>query len=188
MSDTEFQSKKSERELVLDTETTGIHIADGNRIIEIGIVELKNGNATGNNYHVYLDPERESEEGALEVHGWDTESLKIASEGKKFRDRATELLEYISDDSILVIHNAPFDMGYLDMEFERMGMGEKYLSQKVKVFDTLSYANIVHPGKKNNLDALCKRYKVDNSSRDLHGALLDAKLLLARLCQTDRLW
>lgn len=181
--------KPSERWIVLDTETTGLYVADGNRIIEVGCVEVIDGKVTGNNLHFYVDPERETEDGALDVHGWDRESLKIAAvietenkEGRKnqkigkFSDRYKELLNFI-EDSPLVIHNAPFDMEFLDMEFERAGLGEKYLSNIVKVFDTLPYSNNIHPGKRNNLDALCKRYKVDNSSRDLHGALLDAKLL-----------
>lgn len=178
MTDEQTQTTQSSdgRWIVLDTETTGLHIADGNRLIEMGCVEIIDGKITGNNLHFYVDPERETEDGALDVHGWDRESLVIASNGKKFKDRYKEFLDFIKD-SQLVIHNAPFDMGFIDMEFERLGFGEKYLSSRVKVFDTLPYSNIIYPGKQNNLDALCRRFKVDNSSRDLHGALLDAKLL-----------
>lgn len=183
------QSNAKNRYISVDTETTGIRLEDGNRIIEIGCVAVENGKVTGEQFHVYMDPEREVEEGAEEVHGWKRESLLIAAEielenhkgekykkVRKFRDVCQDFLEFIGD-SPLVIHNAPFDMGFFDMEFERLGYGEKYLTNRTKVFDTYPYANIVHPGKRNNLDALCKRYKVDNSGRDYHGALLDAKLL-----------
>lgn len=173
----------SGRCISLDTETTGLDPVNGDRIIEVGCVEILNGKVTGKNLHFYVDPEREIEYEAYKVHGMDRDRLRdlsISEDDPKqrvrtFKDRQKEFLDFIGD-SPLVIHNAPFDMGFLNMEFERLGFGPGYLD-KLKVFDTLHYAKNLFPGGKNGLDHLCKKYGVDNSKRDLHGALLDAELL-----------
>lgn len=160
------------RQIVLDTETTGLNPRQGNRIIEIGCVELVNRKLTGNNFHRYINPERESEEGALAVHGLTTEFL---SDKPKFSEIAEEFLEYIQG-AELIIHNAPFDMGFLNAEFELLGRGsfDQYVGT---VIDSLVQAKELHPGKRNSLDALCDRYEISNAHRKLHGALLDAELL-----------
>ncbi|MBY0572996.1 MAG: DNA polymerase III subunit epsilon [Undibacterium sp.] len=160
------------RQIVLDTETTGLNPRIGNRIIEIGCVELINRKLTGNNFHFYLNPERDSEEGALAVHGLTTAFL---SDKPKFQEIAESFLNYVRDAEV-VIHNAPFDVGFLNAELERLGCPnfETYVS---KVTDTLVQAKQLHPGKRNSLDALCDRYEISNSHRKLHGALLDAELL-----------
>lgn len=160
------------RQIVLDTETTGLNPKLGNRIIEIGCVELINRKLTGNNFHCYINPERDSEDGALAVHGLTTEFL---SDKPKFSEIIEEFIEYICG-SELVIHNAPFDIGFLNAEFSRLNFplcGEHVTG----VTDTLVQAKELHPGKRNSLDALCDRYDVSNSHRKLHGALLDAELL-----------
>jgi len=164
--------EKKLRQIVLDTETTGLNVRDGNRIIEIGCVELINRKLTGNNYHQYINPERDSEEGALAVHGLTTEFL---SDKPKFSEIAEHFCEYVEGAEI-VIHNAPFDVGFLNAEFARLGLG-LFTDMVDKVTDTLVQAKELHPGKRNSLDALCSRYEVSNAHRKLHGALLDAELL-----------
>src|SRR4051794_15817175 len=160
------------RQIVLDTETTGLNPKSGDRIIEIGCVELMNRQLTGNNFHFYINPERDSEEGALAVHGLTTEFL---SDKPKFAEIADELRDYLGGAEI-IIHNAPFDVGFLDAEFERLGM-PSFRQHVREVSDTLVLAKELHPGKRNSLDALCERYGVSNAHRTLHGALLDAELL-----------
>ncbi len=160
------------RLIVLDTETTGLSTKDGNRILEIGCVELIDRRLTGNNFHVYLNPERDSEEGALRVHGLTTEFL---SDKPKFAEIATAFIDYIQG-SELIIHNAPFDVGFLNYELVDLLNGQAIETYST-VFDTLADAKKRHPAQRNNLDALCKRYGVDNTHRELHGALLDAQIL-----------
>lgn len=161
------------RQIVLDTETTGLDPAKGHRIIEIGCVELINRKRTGNELHQYLQPDREIDPGAIEVHGITNEFL---TDKPRFEDIAGDFLAYI-DGAELIIHNAPFDVGFLDHEFEQAGLGGDKTGEICNVTDTLVMARRLHPGQKNSLDALCKRYTIDNSQRDLHGALLDAELL-----------
>ena len=160
------------RQIVLDTETTGLNPRLGNRVIEIGCVELINRKLTGNNFHCYINPERDSEEGALAVHGLTTEFL---SDKPTFAQIADEFLDFVRG-AELVIHNAPFDMGFLNAEFERLGLSKLEIYVE-GVTDTLVQAKELHPGKRNSLDALCDRYEISNSHRKLHGALLDAELL-----------
>jgi DNA polymerase-3 subunit epsilon len=160
------------RQIVLDTETTGLNPRSGDRIIEIGCVELVNRRLTGNNFHSYINPERDSEEGALAVHGLTTEFL---SDKPKFAEIANELRDYVAGAQI-IIHNAPFDLGFLDVEFERVGF-PRFVEHVDKVIDTLVQAKEMYPGKRNSLDALCDRYEISNEHRVLHGALLDAELL-----------
>ncbi len=160
------------RQIVLDTETTGLNPKLGNRVIEIGCVELVNRKLTGNNFHCYINPERDSEDGALAVHGLTTEFL---NDKPKFAEIIDGFLEYISGAEV-VIHNAPFDMGFLNAEFARVGF-VPFSDHVEGVTDTLVQAKELHPGKRNSLDALCDRYEVSNSHRKLHGALLDAELL-----------
>ncbi len=161
------------RQIVLDTETTGMDIKLGNRVIEIGCVEIVNRRLTGNNFHVYINPERDSEEGALEVHGLTTEFL---SDKPLFEDIAQEFVNYING-AELIIHNAGFDVPFLNNELQKLEGNQSVIKDICSVVDTLSIARQKHPGQKNTLDALCKRYNVDNSGRELHGALLDAELL-----------
>jgi DNA polymerase-3 subunit epsilon len=165
------------RQILLDTETTGIDPRDGHRIIEIGCIELMHRRATGKSFHRYLNPERDIDAGAQAVHG--LSRARLARE-PRFADIAADLLAFLGD-AELVIHNAPFDIGFLDAEFARLVAGSPdapvRLAERCTVVDTLALARKLHPGQKNNLDALCKRYSVDNSGRDLHGALLDARLL-----------
>ncbi|NNE04873.1 MAG: DNA polymerase III subunit epsilon, partial [Xanthomonadales bacterium] len=158
------------RQIILDTETTGLEPEKGHRIIEIGAVELLDRRLTGNHFHKYVNPQRDIEEGAMEVHGITTEFL---ADKPRFEEVAEDFLEFIGD-SELVIHNAPFDMGFLDYELSLMDRSREPLSATATVLDTLELARDLHPGQRNNLDALCKRYEVDNSTRSLHGALLDA--------------
>ncbi|MGJ9416281.1 DNA polymerase III subunit epsilon [Massilia sp. CMS3.1] len=160
------------RQIVLDTETTGLNPRTGDRVIEIGCVELFNRTLTGNNFHRYINPERESDEGALAVHGLTTEFL---SDKPKFHDVAEELRAYIQGAEV-IIHNAPFDLGFLNHEFGRLRL-PSFVSHCSGVIDTLVNAKEMHPGKRNSLDALCDRYGVSNAHRKLHGALLDAELL-----------
>ena len=160
------------RKIVLDTETTGLEPELGHRIIELGAVELKNRRATGNHFHYYINPERESDEAALRVHGISNEFLL---DKPKFGDIAAQLLDYISG-AELIIHNAAFDVAFLDRELARIGLPSVANCCPV-VTDTLKLARELHPGKRNGLDALCDRYQIDNSHRTLHGALLDAQLL-----------
>jgi len=160
------------RQIVLDTETTGLNPRSGDRIIEIGCVELVNRRLTGNNLHFYINPERDSEEGALAVHGLTTEFL---SDKPKFAEICDELLDYLNGAEI-IIHNAPFDIGFLDAEFDRLGV-PPFQSHVDGVIDTLVQAKSMYPGKRNSLDALCDRHGISNAHRVLHGALLDAELL-----------
>ena len=161
------------RQIILDTETTGLEPKQGHRIIEIGCIEMVDRRMTGNTFHHYINPEREIDEAAFEVHGISLESLQ----GKPiFNDLSKELLDFISG-AELIIHNAPFDVAFLNNEFSIAGFGTGVVEQNCEVLDTLVMARHKHPGQKNNLDALCKRYQVDNSQRQLHGALLDAEIL-----------
>ena len=160
------------RQIVLDTETTGLSAEGGDRIIELGCVELFARKLTGKNLHFYFNPERDSHEDALKVHGISNEFLR---DKPKFAAIADELLEYLRD-AELIIHNAPFDIGFLNAELDRLGR-VPVGTICGKVTDTLRMAKDLHPGKRNSLDALCERYEIDNSSRTLHGALLDTELL-----------
>ena len=160
------------RQIVLDTETTGLNPRTGDRVIEVGCVELKNRMLTGNNFHRYINPERDSEEGALAVHGLTTDFLR---DKPKFAAIANELRDYI-EGAELIIHNAPFDLGFLNNEFKLLGL-PPFVNHANGVIDTLVNAKELHPGKRNSLDALCDRYGVSNAHRKLHGALLDAELL-----------
>jgi DNA polymerase III subunit epsilon len=162
------------RQIIVDTETTGLEPEQGHRIIEIGCVEVVNRRATGKTFHRYVRPDREVDPGALEVHGITNEFLQNQP---RFGEIATELIEFIRD-AELVIHNAPFDVGFLDSEFRRLSEPIVRVADLCKVLDTLALARQMHPGQRNSLDALCKRYNVDNSHREFHGALLDARILL----------
>ncbi len=161
------------RQIILDTETTGLEPAQGHRIIEIGGVELINRRLTGRTFQRYLNPEREIDAGAQAVHGLTSAFLR---DQPKFAEVVDDLLEFISG-AELVIHNAPFDVGFLDHEFGRLPPPQRMVTDICTVLDTLILARQLHPGQRNSLDALCKRYGVDTSNRDLHGALLDAKIL-----------
>ena len=161
------------RQIVLDTETTGLSTGQGHRIIEIGAIELVNRRLTGREFHRFLNPERDIDEGAERVHGISRKDLETAP---RFHEVADELLEFIRD-AELVIHNAEFDVGFLDYELGLMQHPQPAITAHARVLDTLSLARELHPGQRNSLDALCKRYEVDASSRDLHGALIDADLL-----------
>ena len=158
------------RELVLDTETTGIDPKQGHRIIEIGAIELVNHVPTGKNYHVYINPERDVEQGAFEVHGLSTEFL---ADYPNFAGIVDSFLEFVGDAS-LVIHNARFDMGFINAELARLDCPEIPMERAI---DTLSMARRKYPGAQASLDALCRRFEIDNGHRDLHGALVDADLL-----------
>lgn len=161
------------RQIILDTETTGLDPAQGHKVIEIGAVEMINRRLTGNNFHHYINPERAIDEAAMEVHGIKNEELL---DKPLFDDLAVELIGFLKG-AELVIHNAPFDVGFLNSEFNSIGYGEKVIEEHCEVLDTLIMARQKHPGQKNNLNALCKRYFVDNTQRTLHGALLDAEIL-----------
>jgi DNA polymerase-3 subunit epsilon len=160
------------RQIVLDTETTGLEPSLGHRIIEIGCVELLNRRVTGRTFHQYLNPERDIDAGALAVHGITRESL---AGQPRFAEILDALLQFI-DTAEIVAHNAAFDIGFLEAEAARCGRPLK-LTERCHVLDTLVLAREMHPGQRNNLDALCKRYNVDNAGRNLHGALLDARIL-----------
>ncbi len=163
------------RQIILDTETTGLDPSEGHRIIEIGCVELINRRASNNRYQQYIDPGREIDRGAMEVHGITNAMLA----GKPaFADIAKDLLEFIKG-AELIIHNAPFDVGFLNNEFSLMANGKapSRVEDFCSVVDTLKLARGMHPGQKNDLNSLCRRYNVDNSQRTLHGALLDAEIL-----------
>lgn len=162
------------RQIVLDTETTGLEASAGHRIIEVGCVEIINRRPTGQKFHRYVNPEREIDAGALAVHGIDSARLQQAP---KFAEIVDELLAFISG-AELIIHNAPFDVGFLDAEFARLPGDARTVASLCKVLDTLALARSLHPGQRNSLDALCKRYSVDNTKRELHGALLDAGILV----------
>ncbi len=161
------------RQIVLDTETTGLEPSQGHRIIEIGCVELINRRPTGNHYHQYLQPDREIDPGAQQVHGISNEFL---ADKPRFEEVVDDLLEYLRG-AELIIHNAPFDLGFLRHELGLAGHPLDILDKDCLVTDTLVMARQLHPAQKNNLDALCRRYEIDNSQRQLHGALLDAEIL-----------
>ena len=161
------------RQVVLDTETTGLEVGKGHRVIEIGCVELSERRTTGRTFHRYLNPERVVDEGALAVHGIDNEFL---ADKPRFRDVAGEFLEFIAGAEV-VIHNAAFDIGFLDAELALADAAYGRVEDRARVLDTLALAREKYPGQKNSLDALCRRLNVDSSHRELHGALLDAQLL-----------
>lgn len=161
------------RQVVLDTETTGLEVGKGHRIIEIGCVEVVNRRLSERTFHQYLNPEREIDAGATQVHGITNEMLK---DKPRFADIVGEFLDFVAG-AQLIIHNAPFDLGFLNRELELLG--QPPLTSACDIFDTLQFARSRHPGQKNDLDSLCRRYSVDNSRRDKHGALLDAEILAA---------
>jgi DNA polymerase-3 subunit epsilon len=161
------------RQIVLDTETTGLEVSQGHRIIEIGCIELVNRRVTGNHWHHYVNPDRAIDSGAFEVHGISTEFLQ---DKPRFAELAEEFHRYVAG-AELVIHNAPFDVGFLDNELALLESPIEPVEKSCSILDTLLLARQKHPGQKNNLDALCKRYSIDNSNRSLHGALLDARIL-----------
>jgi len=178
----------SERQIVLDTETTGLDPAQGHRVIEIGCVELLNRRLTRRQFHVYLCPDRAIDPEAVRVHGLTTEFL---ADQPRFAEIAEEFLQFVQG-AELIIHNAPFDLGFLNQELRRCGRSQTTLEQLCTVEDTLLLARRRHPGQRNSLDALCKRYNIDNSQRTRHGALLDAEILadvyLAMTRQQDSLF
>jgi len=161
------------RQIVLDTETTGLEPEQGHRIIEIGCVELIDRRPSGRNFHQYLQPDREIDARAVEVHGITNAFL---ADKPRFADIAADLLDYLRD-AELIIHNAPFDTGFLNAELSRLGAEPARLEACCTVIDTLVLARRLHPGQRNSLDALCTRYRIDNSHREKHGALLDAEIL-----------
>lgn len=161
------------RQIVLDTETTGLDPLQGHRVIEIGCVEIQNRRLTGNHFHKYLNPEREIDQAAVEVHGLTSEFL---ADKPRFEQIEQEFLDFVSG-AELIIHNAPFDIGFLDHELGNTRSKHQEMARYCTVLDTLLLAREKHPGQRNNLDALCKRYGVDNTQRQLHGALLDAEIL-----------
>ncbi len=160
------------RQVVLDTETTGLNVAEGHRVIEVGAVEIVDRRITGRHFHQYFNPGRGIEAGALEVHGISEEFL---ADKPRFEEAAGEFTDFIRG-AELIIHNAPFDVGFLDQELARLAEPAR-VSDLCGVLDTLAIARELHPGQRNSLDALCARYAVDNSGRQLHGALLDAEIL-----------
>ena len=161
------------RQIILDTETSGLEVSEGHRVIEIGCVEIVNRKVTGRHFHRYLNPDRDIDPGAFAVHGLSRERL---SREPRFPEIAAEFMDFVAG-SELVIHNAAFDVRFLDAEIARLSGEHPPLGNLCRVLDTLALAREMHPGQRNNLDALCKRYGVDNSNRDLHGALLDARIL-----------
>ena len=161
------------RQIVLDTETTGLSTKQGHRIIEIGCIELVNRRVTGQHYHTFLNPDRDIDEGAERVHGISRDDLETAP---RFPEIVDELLAFVTG-AELVIHNAEFDVGFIDNELKLMKHSKPKITQHSDVLDTLKLARKLHPGQRNSLDALCKRYAVDASNRDLHGALIDSELL-----------
>lgn len=161
------------RQIVLDTETTGLEHAAGHRLIEIACVELIDRTLTGKSFHTYLNPQREIDNAALQVHGI---TLEFLANKPLFPDIVQQLIHFIKD-AELIIHNAPFDVGFLNNELKRASKHYGQVTDYCRIFDTLVFAKKLYPGQKNNLDVLCKRYQVDNSHRDLHGALLDAQIL-----------
>jgi DNA polymerase-3 subunit epsilon len=161
------------RLVVLDTETTGLEPQEGHRIIEIGCVELIDRRLTGNRYHQYIQPDREIDEGAIEVHGISNEFL---ADKPRFGEITQDFLQFVRG-ADLVIHNADFDVGFINHEFSLLGTALEKLQNYCGIIDSLQLARKLHPGQRNNLDALCKRYHVDNTHRELHGALLDAEIL-----------
>ncbi len=161
------------RQIVLDTETTGLEVAQGHRIIEIGCVELVDRKLTGRHYHQYINPQRDIDQGAMDVHGITNEYLE---DKPLFGKIAREFYDFVRG-AELIIHNAPFDLGFLNAELTRLDDAYSDLGEVCTIVDTLLMARAKHPGQRNSLDALCTRYLVDNSQRDLHGALLDAEIL-----------
>ncbi|ABM61056.1 DNA polymerase III subunit epsilon [Halorhodospira halophila] len=161
------------RQILLDTETTGMDPTEGHRIIEIGCVELVRRRLTGNNFHEYLNPDRAVDEGAENVHGL---SNRFLADKPRFADIARRFVDYVQD-AELIIHNAPFDVGFIDAELARLGPAWGQLEDYCTITDSLQMARRMHPGQRCSLDALCKRYSVDGSRRELHGALLDSELL-----------
>ena len=162
------------RQIALDTETTGLSPEKGHRVIEIGCIEIINRRITENNYHCYINPQRGIDPGAEQVHGISAEFLK---DKPLFGDIAPAFIEYLTGADEIIIHNAPFDVGFLNAELKRLRKKQSMLSICPNIVDTLEMARSKHPGQHNNLDALCKRYGVSNEHRDLHGALVDADLL-----------
>ena len=161
------------RQIVLDTETTGLDAKNGHRIIEIGCVEMINRRLTGNHFHYYINPEREIDEGAQEVHGI---SLEFLQDKPKFNEIVEEFLSYV-DGAELIIHNASFDVGFINAELGLLEHKTRDIATICTITDSLLLARDKHPGQRNNLDALCKRYEIDNFNRELHGALLDSEIL-----------
>lgn len=161
------------RQVVLDTETTGLEVDLGHRVVEVGCVELINRRLTGRNFHKYLNPQREIDDGALEVHGITEEFL---SDKPLFKDIWAEFYQFVKG-ADLIIHNAPFDVAFLDHEIRLLSLGLGSITDDCQIVDSLEIAREKHPGQRNNLDALCRRYSIDNSHRTLHGALLDAEIL-----------
>lgn len=161
------------RQIILDTETTGLEPKEGHRIIEVGCVEMIDRQLTGNNFWQYLQPDREIDQGAMDVHGITNEFL---ADKPRFKDIAEDLVAYL-DGAELIIHNAPFDIGFLDSELKRAGTKFKTINDYCTVTDTLVMARDLFPGQRNSLDALCKRYDINNTHRTLHGALLDSEIL-----------
>ena len=161
------------RQVFLDTETTGLEPELGHRIIEIGGVEMVNRRLTGRRLHHYLQPDREIDDGAFEVHGISREFLQ---DKPRFADVHADILEFIAGAEV-IIHNAPFDVAFLDCELARLADSGQRIESVCRVVDSLALARRLHPGQRNGLDALCKRYRIDNSARQLHGALLDAEIL-----------
>lgn len=161
------------RQIVLDTETTGLDPQQGHRVIEIGCVEIENRRLTGRHFHCYINPDREIDDGAVQVHGITAQFL---ADKPRFKQVVSEFLDFVRG-AELVIHNAPFDIGFLNHELALLGQRHEPVERQCAVIDTLVMARKKHPGQRNSLDALCKRYEVDNSQRELHGALLDAEIL-----------
>jgi len=161
------------RQIVLDTETTGLSVSKGHRIIEIGCIELVNRRPTGREFHRFLNPDRKIDEGAERVHGISNQDLETAA---RFPEIADDFLEFIKD-AELIIHNAEFDVGFIENELALMQHEQPCITDHASVLDTLKLAREIHPGQRNSLDALCKRYAVDASKRNVHGALIDAELL-----------
>ena len=161
------------RQIVLDTETTGLEPKQGHRIIEIGCVEIDNRRLTGRDYHQYLQPDRDIDEGAIEVHGITNEFL---ADKPRIADVIGDFIDFVKGGE-LIIHNAPFDVGFINHELAMLGAEWGRIEDHCTVTDTLAMARQMHPGQRNSLDALCKRYEIDNSHRQLHGALLDARIL-----------
>ena len=161
------------RQIVLDTETTGLEPSQGHRIIEIGCVEINNRKLSGRHYHQYIRPDRDIDEGAYEVHGISNEFL---ADKPVFEQIVGDFLDFVGD-AELIIHNAPFDVGFINHELSLLAKNYGTIEERCRILDSLALARRKHPGQKNSLDALCKRYQVDNSQRELHGALLDAEIL-----------
>jgi DNA polymerase III subunit epsilon len=162
------------RQVILDTETTGLEPAKGHKIIEIGCVEIRNRRRSDRTFHQYINPRREIEDGAFDVHGISNEFL---ADKPEFKDIVQDLIDFVRDSEV-IIHNAPFDVAFINAELMELGKQWGRLEDYCKITDTLMMARELHPGQKNSLDALCTRYQIDNSQRDLHGALLDAQILL----------